>query len=281
MTELFIDIETTPSSDPELLAEIAARHQVPALDLSGIVAAGNIKDEAKIAADLERKRAKAVADHAAAVANVDKAIDEAVRKTAVDTSICQIMCVAWAWDDEPVRSVEGLDEADVLRRFWAAMQRVDDSAYEDFGSRRPLVPTVIAHNSGFDIRGLWRRSLINRISPAPWWPVDARPWDVTRIRDTQQMWMGSQGFIKLDRLCRLLGIPGKQGVDGSMVWDLVREGRLDEVASYCRDDVGERLRPVYRRLCGTMPAAPVIERVPEIAPSMALDHALPDWLAVV
>lgn len=281
MTELFLDIETIPTSDPELLAEIAARHQVPALDLSTIVPAGNIKDEAKIAADLERKRAKAVADHAAALAGVDKAIDEAVRKTALDTSICQIVCIAWAWDDEPVQSVEGLDEADLLRRFWKEMTRADDSAYEDFGFRRELAPCVIAHNSGFDIRGIWRRSIINRVSPARWWPVDARPWDAGRIRDTMIMWEGVGGRISLDRLCKLLGLAGKGDVDGSMVWDLVRAGRLNEVAAYCRDDVGERLRPVYRRLIDATSSTPIPSSIGLATMSREpFDDAIPEFLEI-
>lgn len=249
MNELFLDIETIPTSDEELIAEIRERHQVPPLDLLSIQAAGNIKDPDKIAADIEKKRAKAIADHEAAVAGVDAAIDEAIRKTALDTSVAQIVCIAWGWDDEPVQSVQGLDEADLLRRFWKALQVVDGAKHEVSGRvQRPFTPTVIAHHSEFDIRGLWRRSIVNKVATPAWWPVDARPWDASRIRDTQAMWMGPKGFISLDRLCKLLGIAGKGEIDGSMVWDLVREGRLDDAAGYCRDNVGARLRPVYRRL---------------------------------
>jgi hypothetical protein len=43
------------------------------------------------------------------------------------------------------------------------------------------------------------------------------------------------------------GLPGKGGVDGSMVAGMVRAGRIDEVAAYCADDV-RRVRAIYQRM---------------------------------
>ncbi|MBU1336044.1 MAG: hypothetical protein KJ944_08530 [Alphaproteobacteria bacterium] len=59
----------------------------------------------------------------------------------------------------------------------------------------------------------------------------------------------SSGRIGLDRLCRALGVAGKGDMDGSMVWDAVKAGRIDAVAEYCRGDV-KRLRSVHRRMRG-------------------------------
>lgn len=92
------------------------------------------------------------------------------------------------------------------------------------------------------------------VTPPAWWPVDAKPWDQERIADTMMMWAGAGNRIGLDRLCKALGLPGKTGVDGSMVWDLVKAGRIADVVSYCDDDV-RRLRSVHRKMIGL----PVLE----------------------
>jgi len=116
------------------------------------------------------------------------------------------------------------------------------------------VPVVVAHHARFDVRYIWQRAIILGVTPPSWWPIDARPWDTDRVFDTMTAWAGHGNRIGLDRLCKALGLPGKTGVDGSMVWDLVRDGRIDDVVSYFDDDV-RRLRSVHRRLIGL----PVLE----------------------
>jgi hypothetical protein len=54
-------------------------------------------------------------------------------------------------------------------------------------------------------------------------------------------------MIGLDRLCGVLGIPGKDDIDGSMVASLWEAQRSDDIARYCMDDV-ERTRNVHRRM---------------------------------
>ena len=41
----------------------------------------------------------------------------------------------------------------------------------------------------------------------------------------------------LDDLAKLCGFPGKLGVDGSQVWNLFQEGRLQDIRNYCETDV--------------------------------------------
>jgi predicted PolB exonuclease-like 3'-5' exonuclease len=41
----------------------------------------------------------------------------------------------------------------------------------------------------------------------------------------------------LDDLAKLCGFPGKLGVDGSQVWALFQQGRLNEIRDYCETDV--------------------------------------------
>lgn len=43
--------------------------------------------------------------------------------------------------------------------------------------------------------------------------------------------------IKLDGFARLVGLPGKPGIDGSMVGRMYEEGKYDEIVAYCMTDV--------------------------------------------
>jgi predicted PolB exonuclease-like 3'-5' exonuclease len=77
--------------------------------------------------------------------------------------------------------------------------------------------------------------------------IDVKPWE-SRWRCTMAMWTDSRtGRVSLDDLCLAFGLPGKGGVDGSMVAGMVRSGRLEEVAAYCADDV-RRVRAIYQRM---------------------------------
>jgi hypothetical protein len=48
---------------------------------------------------------------------------------------------------------------------------------------------------------------------------------------------GASRMPKLDHVARLVGMPGKMDVDGSMVEQLYDAGRLDEIREYCLHDV--------------------------------------------
>jgi 3'-5' exonuclease len=103
---LYLDIETIPSQDPAVRAEIDAKHTVPALDLESIQPAANLKDPEKVAADLEKRRAKAVEDHAAAFAKAAAAAEEEYRKTALDGTTGHIACASVALNDDEIINVQ-------------------------------------------------------------------------------------------------------------------------------------------------------------------------------
>jgi 3'-5' exonuclease len=48
---------------------------------------------------------------------------------------------------------------------------------------------------------------------------------------------GASEAAKLSEVCALLGLPGKQGMDGSQVAEYVAAGRIAEVRGYCETDV--------------------------------------------
>ena len=98
---------------------------------------------------------------------------------------------------------------------------------------------------------LYQRSVVHGIKPPYWIPFDAKPWG-DRVFDTMLAWAGARGRVGQDKLCRILGIDAKGSelgdeIDGSKVWDFVKEGRIAEVATYCGGDV-QRAKEIHQRL---------------------------------
>jgi hypothetical protein len=110
---------------------------------------------------------------------------------------------------------------------------------------------VVGHNvAQFDLRFLMQRSIVDGIRPHPViaHAAQAKPWESALVFDTMVQWVGVGNRIKLDKLCKALDIQTpKDGMDGSMVWDFVRDGRIDDVAAYCKKDV-IATRSVHRRM---------------------------------
>jgi predicted PolB exonuclease-like 3'-5' exonuclease len=170
-----------------------------------------------------------------------------VLKTSFDGGLGHIAVIGVAIDNEPpiaffVDSTEPhKHEAKVLSDFFAFLaERYDPS--------RQIRPRFIGHNIvNFDLRFMFQRAVVLGIKPPPFIPFNVKPWDDT-IYDTMTAWAGFKGSVKLDTLAKALGLPGKQGVDGSQVWSMVAAGRIKEVADYCANTDVAQTRDVYRRL---------------------------------
>ncbi|WP_162249045.1 hypothetical protein [Mesorhizobium sp. Root157] len=211
---LYLDIETIPTSDAEKVAEIAASITCP----------GNISKPESIAAwETEKK---------------PKLVDEAVAKTSFSGAYGKVCCIGWAWDSFEACSTIGADEREVIQ-----------SAFDRIGGNLARVPivTVVGHYvANFDLRFLMQRAIVLGVTLPSWFPRDPKPWS-REVFDTMTAWAGAKESISLDNLCKVLGIPGKDGVDGSMVAGMWQRGEFDAIASYCRDDV-ERVRNVHRKM---------------------------------
>ena len=48
---------------------------------------------------------------------------------------------------------------------------------------------------------------------------------------------GASRAVKLDEVSKLLGFPGKFGIEGSQVREIYEEGRIAEIRDYCETDV--------------------------------------------
>src|SRR5262245_9122304 len=131
-----------------------------------------------------------------------------------------------------------LDEARILREFWARMERF-----------HVATDRVVGHNvMGFDWPFILKRSRVHQIKPTRW--LSLAKYRSTPIFDTMQEWSGwnYEPRISLDALARTLGLEGKTpGVDGSMIYPMWRQGRDQEIRDYATQDA-TLTREVYGRM---------------------------------
>jgi hypothetical protein len=173
-----------------------------------------------------------------------KAIAEAVAKTGLDGAFGQVVCIGYQTGDLPVLTIQGLDERSVLMQFNVMLDN-------DIQAKDALSTVVIGHNvSNFDLRFLMQRYIVNGIRPnhVIRRAAEAKPWESEKVFDTMVQFAGVGNRISLDKLCLALSIPSPKGdMDGSMVNQAVKDGRLDEVAAYCKRDVAATLS-VFNRM---------------------------------
>lgn len=215
-----LDIETCPSQSQELKAEILANVKAPA----------------------QYKKPESIAEWIKE--NGEAEAEAAWRRTSFDGAYGHICVIGLALDDdEPIAIYEDewhASEAPVLRR---AFEWIDAAC-----AAHPNVrPVFIGHNLvEFDLRFLFQRAVVLGVKPSRHIPFYAKPWDDS-VFDTMARWAGVKDRVKLDKLAKACGLKGKDGIDGSMVWDYVRDGRIAEIAEYCKQDVA-LARAIYRRM---------------------------------
>jgi predicted PolB exonuclease-like 3'-5' exonuclease len=247
--KVFIDIETIPSQDPAVSTRIA--DSFPAISEPDEPRCPlHFKKAETIDAwekeTLPRLRATALLRYHQDCTKRETAIEDAWRKTALDGSSGEIICIAWAIEDnEPSvlsRTLTG-SEAELLNAFFSVLHKQLDQRHAAW----------VGHHVTFDLRFLFQRAVILGVKPPfpLWW--EAKPWG-EHLQDTMVMWAGVRDKISLNRLCDALNLPskgdplGEHYIDGSLVWDFVKLGKIQEVSEYCQGDV-TRCREVYKRLC--------------------------------
>lgn len=152
--------------------------------------------------------------------------------------VAAISCVFRDDEGFRVRSLGNLDDAEpkLIQDFYRIVER--------------YTPQLVSWNGGgFDLPVLNYRALIHGINAARFWEMGDEDRDFkwnnylsryhTRhldLMDHLAMYTG-RANAPLDDLAKLCGFPGKMGVDGSQVWSLYQEGRLQEIRDYCETDV--------------------------------------------
>jgi hypothetical protein len=152
--------------------------------------------------------------------------------------IAAISCVFRDDEGFRVRSLGTLEdgESKLVQDFFRTIER--------------YTPQLVSWNGGgFDLPVLHYRAMIHGIQAPRYWDMGDEDRDfkwnnyISRyhhrhldLMDLLAMYTG-RANAPLDDLAKLCGFPGKLGVDGSQVWRLYCEGRLNEIRNYCETDV--------------------------------------------
>ena len=124
----------------------------------------------------------------------------------------------------------GGDETEILNSFSTFVEQ-----------KRPALVTY--NGRGFDLPVLALRSLRCGV-PMPWYYKERG----IRYRYSEEGhidlcdWLADHGASRassLDALARLIGLPGKIGIDGSQIHELYNAGRVEEIRNYCLADVAQ------------------------------------------
>ncbi len=129
-----------------------------------------------------------------------------------------------------------LNEAEIIQRFFSGIDK--------------YTPNIVSWNGGgFDLPVLHYRGLIHGVAAVRYWEMGDEDRDFrynnyisryhTRHLDLMDLLALYQprASAPLDQLAKLIGGPGKLGMDGSAVWQAWQDGRIDEVRDYCETDV--------------------------------------------
>jgi predicted PolB exonuclease-like 3'-5' exonuclease len=155
---------------------------------------------------------------------------------------------------------------------------------EDFsrfvGRARPVLVTY--NGRSFDLPVIVMRSLCHAI-PLPWYYRDR---DV-RYRYSAEGhldlcdWLADHGAAragKLDAIARLIGLPGKVGIDGSQVESLHASGQFEAIQTYCLADVAQTalLFLRFRLLQGQLAPEAYRDRTSALLDALAADGRVAD-----
>lgn len=131
-------------------------------------------------------------------------------------------------------------EGEIIQRFFDGIER--------------YAPQIVSWNGGgFDLPVLHYRGLIHGVSAPRYWDLgdgdysDSRDykWNnyISRYHNRHLDLMDllalyqPRANARLDELAKLMGFPGKLGMDGGAVWQAWQDGRIDEIRDYCETDV--------------------------------------------
>lgn len=220
MKTIFFDIETLPSLLPGVRAEFIAAVQAPA----------KYSKPESIAEWLRENR--------------EAEGESAWLKTSFDGGVGHVCCIALAVDDGPARSYQVPADGYGNRNHEAELLMAFFSDLADIGRS-----VLVGHNViGFDLPFIWKRCMVLGIKPPSWFPRNPSKYSSEMVRDTMLLWDQDQrAGGSMDRLCKLLGIPGKGDMSGADVWPMVAAGDIEGVAEYCRADV-HRTRLMFKRM---------------------------------
>ncbi len=145
-----------------------------------------------------------------------------------------------------------LRERDSLR-LWSLGEATDSEGVliqRFFDGIEKYTPQIVSWNGGgFDLPVLHYRGMVHGVHAARYWDMGeedrefkwnnyisryhARHLDLMDLLALYQ----PRGAAPLDDFARLLGFPGKIGLEGSQVWQAWQDGKIAQIRSYCEADV--------------------------------------------
>ncbi|HWU84429.1 MAG TPA: 3'-5' exonuclease [Rhodocyclaceae bacterium] len=174
-----------------------------------------------------------------------------------------------------------LNEGEIIQRFFNGIEK--------------YTPQLVSWNGGgFDLPVLHYRGLIHKVDAPRYWDQGEGDYHDSRdfkwnnylsryhsrhldLMDLLALYSG-RANAPLDELAKLMGFPGKLGMDGSAVWSQWLAGEIDAIRDYCETDVVNTYLVFLRfqKMRGVMSASEYETEVDFVRESlMALK--LPHW----
>lgn len=160
-------------------------------------------------------------------------MEDALELTSVDGAFGRILCIGYAFGEEEVNILydKSIDEKSVLTSFWDLVRRSD---------------VVVGHKIvDSDLLFLHQRSIVHGICPSKTFDLSGRD---PRVFDTSWGWGLGKQYASLEKLSLALNLQSsKEKMHGSEVPRYYREGRIEEILSYCKGDVSVT-REIYKKM---------------------------------
>lgn len=163
--------------------------------------------------------------------------NEKYRKRALISTQSEILCLAYAFDDEKIEVLTGSEER-IIKQFGEVLEQFGDKKYSI---------TYVGHNiRDFDLKRLYHRAFLYDCESLKdvfkFMPKD-------KVKDTMEIWgfHSYRDYTSLDEILTYFGLEGKKDIDGSMVFDYYIEGKLTEIYDYCKGDV-DKVRKLFKIL---------------------------------
>ncbi|MFW6248208.1 MAG: hypothetical protein ACOC4J_00390 [Bacteroidota bacterium] len=185
--------------------------------------------------------------------NAEEAIEKEYRSRSLDSLKGRVLCLGYALDYKKPKVLIGTEE-EIIDRFEGVLNEV--------GSRELMSLTYIGFNIyEFDIPWLYQRAvkynkkIIRDNIPLSKYEKRQVVAGVYEGRSIDLMlWFNatrspSKSYVSQRAVCEYLGIPTKENMDGSQVYDYMLQGKLDEIHEYCIEDV-KTLQLLHKKMIG-------------------------------
>jgi len=182
----------------------------------------------------------------------------AVAKCALSGTTGQVVAIGWAWmaaghamaGPTVITQSPHMGEAELLDKFFVCVR-----AMRQGQNGRQARPTWTGYNiTGFDICFLYQRAVALGVEMGVGLPVGAKPWSDS-VLDLMHAWCGNAkgAMVKKEVCAKALGIDVPEtAISGAEVPQLWAQGRHDQIAEHCRQDVDMEVE-IFRRIIGARP----------------------------